>query len=161
MHSPRHVENPFSHDKSNPKEQVTGRNEGKHQKQQSHQHLPTVSPLWKKRERWAQSQQTNQTKKFQVKKLQTPCVKSLFIWQKNYVHYSITHQIHLRTDYLFINTEDRHRIKGWKKGRADVSDHNPLFLSEEVEEKNISVRLSYYEMGPKVNKRLPRQTQYT
>lgn len=42
-----------------------------------------------------------------------------------------------------------------------MSDHNPLHPSEEVEEKNISVRLSYYEMGPKVNKRRPRQTQYT
>lgn len=120
-----------------------------------------LSRLCGKRERGehSHSKQTNQTKKFQVKKLQTSRVKSLFIWQKTY--YSITDQIHLRTDYLFINTEDRHRIKGRKIGRADVSDHNPLYLSEEVEKKNVSVRLSYYEMGPKVNKLLPRQTQYT
>lgn len=45
FHSPWHVENPLCHHKSHPEEQVTGRDEGKHQKQHSHQHLSAFVSL--------------------------------------------------------------------------------------------------------------------
>lgn len=51
FHSPWHVEDPLCHHKSHPEEQVTGRDEGKHQKQHSHQHLSAFVSLKRGRDR--------------------------------------------------------------------------------------------------------------
>ena len=68
-HSPRHVENPFGHNKSNPEEKVTGRNEWKHQKQDSNQHLPALSSLQRAKRGEKRIQKTN-----------TDCSEAHVVW---------------------------------------------------------------------------------
>lgn len=47
---------------------------------------------------------------------------------KDYSHFSATHSIYSRIDYLFMRQEDRGRIKTCSIGVADISDHSALYL---------------------------------
>ena len=49
--------------------------------------------------------------------------------EKDYTHYSNTHNIHSRIDYVFMNSWDMYKVKECKIGVADISDHNIVHLT--------------------------------
>ena len=49
--------------------------------------------------------------------------------ERDFTHYSATHKVHSRIDYFLMNTTDRHRVKECTIGTADVSDHNAIYLT--------------------------------
>lgn len=49
--------------------------------------------------------------------------------EKDYTHFSATHQIHSRIDFFLMNTVDRYRVKDCSTGTSDVSDHNAVDLT--------------------------------
>ena len=49
--------------------------------------------------------------------------------ERDYTHYSVPHSVYSRIDYFLINTGESHRITESKIGVADVSDHNMISLS--------------------------------
>ena len=48
--------------------------------------------------------------------------------ERDFTHYSATHNVHSRIYYFFINKVDGYRVTECIIGGADVSDHNTLFL---------------------------------
>lgn len=54
--------------------------------------------------------------------------RDLHALEKDYTHYSATHQVYSRLDYFLMNTTDRHRVKECSIGTADISDHNVVYL---------------------------------
>lgn len=54
--------------------------------------------------------------------------------EKDYTHYSNTHHIHSRVDYVFMNTWDIHKVRECKNGVADISDHNAVHLAIQINE---------------------------
>lgn len=55
--------------------------------------------------------------------------RNLHALEKDFTHYSATHQVHSRLDYFLMNITDRHRVKECSIGTADVSDHNVIYLT--------------------------------
>lgn len=55
--------------------------------------------------------------------------RNLHPLEKDFTHYSAVHKVHSRIDYFFMNVEDNHMIRECMIGGADVSDHNPLYLT--------------------------------
>lgn len=49
--------------------------------------------------------------------------------ERDFTHDSATHKVHSRIDYFLMNTTDRHRVKECTIGTADVSDHNAIYLT--------------------------------
>lgn len=49
--------------------------------------------------------------------------------EKDFTHYSAVHRVHSRLDYFLMNITDRHRVKECSIGTADVSDHNAIYLT--------------------------------
>lgn len=54
--------------------------------------------------------------------------RSLHPLEKDFTHYSAAHKVHSRIDYFFMNQEDKHRVREYRIGAANLSDHNPLHL---------------------------------
>ena len=52
-----------------------------------------------------------------------------------FTHYSATHDTHSRIDYLFMNRWDIHRVRECGIGVADVSDHNQVYATIELNSK--------------------------
>ena len=48
--------------------------------------------------------------------------------QRDYSHYSATHSVYSRIDYIFMQKENRDKIKDCWIGVADVSDHSAIYL---------------------------------
>ena len=48
--------------------------------------------------------------------------------ERSYSHYSASHGVYARLDYIFIYNNDRHRIQECNIGAMDVSDHSPIYL---------------------------------
>lgn len=47
---------------------------------------------------------------------------------KDYTHHSAAHKVHSRLDYFLVNQSDSFRVEECEIGAADVSDHNPLLM---------------------------------
>lgn len=54
--------------------------------------------------------------------------------ERDFTHYSATHKVHSRIDYFLMNITDRHRVKECTIGTADVSDHNAIYLTINLEQ---------------------------
>lgn len=55
---------------------------------------------------------------------------------KDYTYYSGSHRIYSRIDYFLINTCDRNRVRVCEIGTMTVSDHSPVFLTINIDNKN-------------------------
>ncbi len=55
--------------------------------------------------------------------------RNLHAQNKEFTHYSATHQVHSRLDFFLMNIIDRYRVKECSIGTADVSDHNVIYLN--------------------------------
>lgn len=64
--------------------------------------------------------------------------------QRDYTHYSIPHSVHSRIDYFLMQKEACYRVLDCKIGVADVSDHNAIFLTIQMDPlpKNTTWRLN-------------------
>ena len=49
--------------------------------------------------------------------------------ERDYTHYSEPHKIHSRLDYFFTTKGDMHRLEECKIGVADLSDHNAVHMT--------------------------------
>lgn len=47
---------------------------------------------------------------------------------REFTHYSATHNVHSRLDFFLMNTIDRYRVQECTIGSADISDHNIVYL---------------------------------
>lgn len=54
--------------------------------------------------------------------------RNLHPLDKDFTHYSAAHKVHSPTDYFLVYQSDSFRVKECEIGAADVSDHNPLYL---------------------------------
>lgn len=52
-----------------------------------------------------------------------------------YSHFSSPHLVYSRIDYFFIFSKDRNRIKCCEIGTIDLSDHSPVYLTFELNNK--------------------------
>ena len=56
------------------------------------------------------------------------------MWRKlhpteiDFTHWSAVYKTHSRIDYMFVNKEDSYRVKECEIGGADISDHNPMLV---------------------------------
>lgn len=55
--------------------------------------------------------------------------RNLHTSEKDYTHYSATHRVHSRIDFFLMNVTDRHRVRECSIGTADISDHNVIYLT--------------------------------
>lgn len=55
--------------------------------------------------------------------------RTLHPLDKDFTHYSASHQVHSRIDLLFINLSDRYRVRDCSIGTADISDHNAIHMT--------------------------------
>lgn len=55
--------------------------------------------------------------------------RNLHPLEKYFTHYSAAHKVHSRIDYFFMNIEDNHMVRECRIGGAEVSDHKPLYLT--------------------------------
>lgn len=62
--------------------------------------------------------------------------RSLHTCEKDYTHYSATHQVHSRIDFFLMNVTDRHRVKECSIGTADISDHNVIYLTVNLNDRH-------------------------
>lgn len=53
--------------------------------------------------------------------------------ERDYTHYSVPHSVHTRIDYFLMPKETCYCVKDCKIGFADVSDHNAIFLTIEID----------------------------
>ena len=53
---------------------------------------------------------------------------------KDFTHYSSTHKVHSRIDYFLMNITDRYRVCDCSIGTADISDHNTIYLTINIED---------------------------
>lgn len=58
--------------------------------------------------------------------------------EKDFTHFSATHQIHSRIDFFLMNITDRHRVKDCSIGTSDVSDHNAIYLTIQLNDRHKS-----------------------
>lgn len=58
--------------------------------------------------------------------------------EKDFTHYSASHKVHSRIDYFLMNITDRHRVKDCFIGTADISDHNAIYLTINLDDMNKS-----------------------
>lgn len=54
--------------------------------------------------------------------------RNLHASEKDFTHFSATHQTHSRIDFFLMSIVDRHRVKECSIGTSDVSDHNAVYL---------------------------------
>ena len=79
----------------------------------------------------------NRSKKYIAKFINTTLQEMglIDIWrmkhplERGYTHYSAAHQTHSRIDQFFVRQEDAYRVSQCRIGAADLSDHNPIFLT--------------------------------
>lgn len=55
--------------------------------------------------------------------------RNMHAQDKEFTHYSATHQVHSRLDFFLMNITDRYRVKECSIGTADISDHNVIYLN--------------------------------
>lgn len=55
--------------------------------------------------------------------------RNLHLKDKDFTHYSLTHQVHSRLDFFLMNKVDRCKVKECSIGTSDISDHNMIYLS--------------------------------
>lgn len=55
--------------------------------------------------------------------------RNLHASEKDFTHFSATHQTHAKIDFFLMSIVDRHRVKECSVGTSDVSDHNAVYLT--------------------------------
>lgn len=55
--------------------------------------------------------------------------RELYPSDRDYTHYSAAHKVHSRIDFFLMNITDRHRVVDCSIGIADISDHNTINLT--------------------------------
>ena len=53
--------------------------------------------------------------------------------QRDYTHYSVPHSVHTQIDYFLMQKEACYRVLDCKIGVADISDHNAIFLTIQID----------------------------
>lgn len=61
--------------------------------------------------------------------------RNLHPLERDYTHYSVPHSVHSRIDYFFTQKGDYYRVTDSKIGVADVSEHNAVYLTIQIDSK--------------------------